>query len=157
MKLPIEQLSGFLVGVVEQIKLARCEAEKQGLATLLFDESFSVTVEVIAAGGTNALVRPEESVSFESENRTLKPEEVQRQELGLGVSETVAAGFVGTSTSEKTEAKSVQTQKTPASITLSERTSEANLSETRTFEKAGGSTGTETRGGDTRTTNNFYS
>lgn len=156
MKLTMDQLPGFLADTVRGIKAARCTLSKECTANVDFDELIQVSVELIAKDGVNFFERIEESVALPSERRTLKPDEIQRQELGEVVSTSVASGFQGTSKSTKTELKSTETQTTPERTSTSTRVSEPTISDTESWDESGGTTGTGSNGGDTRTTLNTY-
>lgn len=52
--------------VARQINEARCTASCDKIATLQFNEEFTVTVAPIATDGVDALDRPEESISYAS-------------------------------------------------------------------------------------------
>jgi hypothetical protein len=156
MKIRIEDISAELVRFVAQIKEARCKASKDGIANLQFDEEFTFQMEVITTDGLNAFDRPDISVAEPVESRSLEPEKIQRQEAGEQVSESVAAGFVSTSVSVKTEKASTTRQTTPEKESITTQESEPTVEVQESTEEQNGETLTGTSGGDSRTTINTF-
>jgi hypothetical protein len=154
MKILIDDLGATLVRMAEQLKLARCAAAAQGIATLDFTDEITVTVDLIT--GVNALERPSLSVAFPSETQTDNPESVQRQEQGLATSRSVASPFEGKSTSTKTELTSEQEEVQPYYMVQTIRESEKSVEKTVSTDTSDTHTGTGTSGKDTRTTENTY-
>lgn len=156
MKIRIEDIASTLVQFVAQVKEARCQAAKDGIANLQFDEEFTFQMEVITEGGVNFFDRPEVSVSDPVENLTKEPERRQRQESGIAVSESVALPFTATSESVKTEKASVSKAVTPERETITVQESEPTMEEVNSEEDQNGETLTGTSGGDRRETINTF-
>lgn len=108
MKLPISQLKDALLEMIEQLRDAKCEAEKKGLATIDFGEEMTVSVELIAKGGTNAIERVTVSKNGEQVKRDVVPEISEVTEQGEEVATETASGAVTKETSTQKHTQETQ-------------------------------------------------
>jgi len=73
MALPIKSLSGVLLDLIGQLRDTQNEAAKGNLASVDFQEEITVSVRLIATGGTNAIKRVSISRTGESVQRDITP------------------------------------------------------------------------------------
>ena len=156
MKIQIEHLGAQLVALAKQLREARCQAQKDGVAVLRFDEEITITAEIITTGGLNAFIRPDVTVSGIGVTRTVQGEAVVRDESGLSETATTAEGFTAISTrvesAEKTTTKDIH----PGTIETTTRGATPSTEVVSGTETQSGTTGTGTSGIDVRTTTNSY-
>ena len=100
MALPIKSLKPVLLDLIGELRDTQNEAAKNGLATVDFQEEITVSVRLIATGGTNALKRVSITRAGESVQRDITPAVTETVTAGEEVSTEESLPTIATETSE---------------------------------------------------------
>lgn len=100
MALPIKSLKTVLLDLIGELRDTQKEAASKNLASVDFQEEITVSVRLIATGGTNALKRVSISRAGESVQRDITPAVTERVTAGEEVSTEESLPTVSSETSE---------------------------------------------------------
>ena len=156
MKIRVENLEGVILDILRQLKSARCTATKEGIADFEVKDEISLTFDVIARNGLNALPRLETSSVDGGTTTTSTGERIEIDESGVVSTESKVAPVTATTNQTRTEAPSTQKQVVPERVSVTLRESDQNTSTVKTEETNEGITNTGESGVNIRETQNTY-